>query len=124
MIYGLRTVRFGYTHRIPACPAIARAEGHEEDHDDGLLVAHGPTLAVTAFGGEEHYALTCGWTTPGRSNCVIVRSSVDDLVETWTYEGGQDHWPLYLQAFLDVMPPGLARAVREAAEAIGEGPPG
>lgn len=105
--------RFRYHHRAPACPAVGRPEGPEEAHDDGLLVAHGPALVVTAFGGENYYSATAGWMQSGRSNCVLVRAIVDGPIETWSVEGDLDDWPRYFQRLLDLMPQGLAGAVRD-----------
>jgi hypothetical protein len=104
--------KFSYAHRVPARPALGRPEGPEEAHDDGLLVAHGPALAVTAFGGENYYAMAAGWMRSGRSNCVLTRALADGPVETWTVEGDQEDWATYFGRFLGLMPPGLAAAVR------------
>lgn len=114
----LFTRRFGYAHRLPACPAIGRPEGPDEKHDDGLLVAHGPSLAMSAFGGENYYAMIVGGMQSDRSNCVLVRAIVDGPVETWTLEGDLDDSPGYFREFLSLMPPGLAGAVRDLHQTL------
>lgn len=104
--------RFSYEHRPPACLATGRPEGSPERCDDGLLVAHGPCLAVTAFGGENYYAATHAGMQSGRATGVLVRSLVDGPVESWPWEGDDDEWPDFFAKFLALMPPGLAEAVR------------
>ena len=112
------TRRFSYVHRRPACPVTGQPEGPTERCDDGLLVAHGPCLAVSAFGGEDYFSLTSCGMQSGRATCVLVRSLVDGPVESRTESGDGDSWPDFFASFLALMPPGLAAAVREVYSSL------
>jgi hypothetical protein len=74
-----------------------------------LLAGRRPTRA--ALGA---YALIAGWMQTGRSNCVLIRAIVDGPVEARACEGDLDDWTSYFRQFLQLMPPGLAAAVRAA----------
>ncbi|MFO0892827.1 MAG: hypothetical protein U0790_27260 [Isosphaeraceae bacterium] len=82
----------------------------------GEILRVGPAIQVVAFEGEFYAALVIGWMQSGRSAAVITKWEIDGPAECQQLVGTNGEWSRYWEAFLSVMPDGLAEAVQAYEE--------
>jgi len=91
---------------------------HDSRTFSGEILRIGPAIQVVAFGGEYYASLAIGWMQSGRSAAAITRWEIDGPAECQQLEGTSGDRSRYWEAFLSVMPPGLAEAVRAFEDAF------
>ena len=91
---------------------------HDNQSFTGAIHCIGPAIQVSAFDGEFYASLMVGYMQSGDSTAVISQWEIDGPAKCEQLTGTNADWDRYWQAFLAILPKGLAEVVASFEERV------